>query len=83
MTVWPGGTQQETGREVGDGVGEKAAQSILIHFQQRHCDMEFPGGSVVRTAFSLPRAWAQSLVRELRSHKLSGTAAHTTKDCDK
>ena len=24
MTVWPGGTQQETGREVGDGVREES-----------------------------------------------------------
>ena len=33
---------------------------------------EFPGGPVVRTPLSLPRALVQSLVRELRSHKPSG-----------
>ena len=36
---------------------------------------EFPGGPVVRTvALSLPRAWVQSLVGELKSHKLHDTA---------
>lgn len=57
--MWPGGTQQGTGREMGMGSGgRKAAQSILVHFQQRHCDREFPGGPGVRTLMlSLPRAW--------------------------
>jgi len=60
----------------------KAAQSILIHFQQRHCDMEFPGGSVVRTAFSLLRAWAQPRGREKKSTRLSGTAKKKKKKTD-
>lgn len=40
MTVWlnPGNTPQEAGREVG-GSERKAAQSILVHAQQRHCDI--------------------------------------------
>ena len=33
---------------------------------------EFPGSPVVRTALSLPKAWAQSLVGELRSHEPHG-----------
>ena len=35
---------------------------------------EFPGGPVVRIPLSLPRTQVQSLVRELRSGKLRGTA---------
>ena len=36
---------------------------------------EFPGGAVVRTLVPLLlRAWIQSLVKELRSDKPSGTA---------
>ena len=35
---------------------------------------EFSGGPVIRTLFSLPRAWVQSLVWELRSHKLRRVA---------
>ena len=36
---------------------------------------QFLGGSVVRIlALSLPRAWVQSLIRELRSHRLQGGA---------
>ena len=34
---------------------------------------DFPGGPVAKTAFSLQRAWVQSLVRELRSHMLIPT----------
>ena len=36
---------------------------------------EFPGGPVVKTALSLPRARIQSLVRELRSRKLFSSTA--------
>ena len=35
---------------------------------------EFPGGPVVRTLLSLPRAWVRSLLGELRSCKPCGTA---------
>ena len=38
---------------------------------------EFPGGPMVRTVLSVPRARVRSLVRELRSHKPCGTAKHT------
>ena len=31
---------------------------------------EFPGSPVVTTLLSVPKAWLQSLVRELRTHKL-------------
>ena len=37
-------------------------------------EREFPGSPVVRTRLSLPRAWVQSLVRELRSCKPWGVA---------
>ena len=33
---------------------------------------EFPGGPVVRTLLSLPGAWVQPLVRELKSHEPCG-----------
>lgn len=33
---------------------------------------EVPGGPVVRTVLSLPRAWVQSLVGEIRWHKTCG-----------
>ena len=36
--------------------------------------MDFPGCPVVKSAFPLQRMWVQSLVRELRSHMLHGTA---------
>ena len=39
---------------------------------------EFPRGPVVRDSeLSLPRAWVQSLVRKLRSHKLCSAAKKT------
>ena len=34
---------------------------------------DLPGDSVVKTPLLLQRTWAQSLVRELRSHILHGT----------
>ena len=35
---------------------------------------EFPDSPVVKTLLSLQRAWVQSLVKKLRSHKLHSTA---------
>ena len=50
-------------------------------FLQKLPGQEFPGGPVIRTLeFSLPWAWVQSLVRELRSHKLCRVAKRT-KSC--
>ena len=36
--------------------------------------MQFPGGPVVRTLISLPRAQVHSLVGELRSHEMHSSA---------
>ena len=41
---------------------------------------ESPGGPVVRTLLSLPRAQVQFLVRELRSPKLCSAAKKKKKD---
>ena len=51
-------------------VGEKGTKRKNFKLWAR----EFPGSPVVRTQCFHCRAWVQSLVRELRSRKLHGTA---------
>ena len=43
-------------------------KELDVHFKRMR---EFPGSSMGRTLHSLPRAWVQPLVGELRSHKQS------------
>ena len=51
------------------------SRKILEDYSQEKIKSgEFPGGAVVETALSLPWAWVQSVVRELRSHKLHSAA---------
>ena len=67
----------------GNGEGERISMATTGHHvgvehkfrpRSKMIERDFPGGPVVGTLLSLLRAWVQSLVGGLRSHKLCGMA---------
>ena len=59
----------------GKKANDKPEEDLHLNYRKGEFQ-EFPGGPVVRTAFSMPRAWIPSLFGELRSHKLQHSVAN-------
>ena len=55
-------------------IGQRRTNTVRCHLHVEW-SREFPGGPGIRSqsVLSLPEAWVQSMVRELRSCKLCGT----------